>query len=421
MHRPHWVGPLRWLTAAALLGLMLAACGQSAVEAGDQADADTADEPVNDHGSGHNDDEDADDNHADDEANGHDDHGVYQLPDGVPVPSVGIEVAADPASGVNVHVDVTDYVVVPEAASTDPVPGEGHFHVYVDGKKVARFYNQDIHLPMDEGDHTIMVELSANNHAPYAVDGELITAVADITVSPPPDEHHHVGTVEAVEPVPTIDVTVTPDPKSGWNVHADIENLTFAPRSAGLDHVDGEGHLHLYVDGEKITRLYGEWWHLDPLPAGEHTITVEATANDHHPYVVDGQPLVGTATITATEEQAAGAADSDTTKDHDHQMTEGGVELLDMPPGEAEQLIEIVVADGEVEREGTRFAVDEGSTVGVVVVADVTELVHVHGYEILQPIGPGSPAEFVFTADSRGVFEVELEEAGLFLFDLQVS
>lgn len=31
---------------------------------------------------------------------------------------------------------------------------------------------------------------------------------------------------------------------------------------------------HLSVDGTKITRLYGNWYYLESLPAGRHEITV---------------------------------------------------------------------------------------------------------------------------------------------------
>ena len=36
------------------------------------------------------------------------------------------------------------------------------------------------------------------------------------------------------------------------------------------------GHLHLYVDGAKHTRLYGSWFYLDGLAPGAHALRVEA-------------------------------------------------------------------------------------------------------------------------------------------------
>lgn len=101
------------------------------------------------------------------------------------------------------------------------------------------------------------------------------------------------------DPLPTVTVTVTPDPVSGFNVHADVEHLVWAPESAGLDHVAGEGHAHVYVDGEKVARIYGEWYHLTGLAAGSHEVTVSLNANTHAPYAVDGVPIADSVTIEA--------------------------------------------------------------------------------------------------------------------------
>jgi hypothetical protein len=56
-----------------------------------------------------------------------------------------------------------------------------------------------------------------------------------------------------------------------------------------------------------------------------------------------------------------------------------------------------------------------------VVHADVSDEVHVHGYDIHGDVSPESPSSITFTADAPGVFEVELESAGLLLFELKVS
>ena len=64
---------------------------------------------------------------------------------------------------------------------------------------------------------------------------------------------------------------MTPDPVMGWNVHMRTTGFTWLPRKAGsADPVWGEGHAHLYVDGEKVARPYGEWYHLGPLDPGTH-------------------------------------------------------------------------------------------------------------------------------------------------------
>ena len=62
-----------------------------------------------------------------------------------------------------------------------------------------------------------------------------------------------------------------------------------------------------------------------------------------------------------------------------------------------------------------------GDRVILVVRADVVDHVHVHGYDLMEDVAPGSPARFSFRADAPGRFEVELEERHLPLTELVVS
>ena len=54
---------------------------------------------------------------------------------------------------------------------------------------------------------------------------------------------------------------------------------------SGGDHVAGEGHAHVYVDGEKIARLYGPWLHIPSLSPGA-VVEVTLNANDHRPLAI---------------------------------------------------------------------------------------------------------------------------------------
>jgi hypothetical protein len=62
-----------------------------------------------------------------------------------------------------------------------------------------------------------------------------------------------------------------------------------------------------------------------------------------------------------------------------------------------------------------------GDRVILVVRADVVDHVHVHGYDLMEDVAPGSPARFSFRAEAPGRFEVELEERHLPLTELVVS
>ena len=81
--------------------------------------------------------------------------------------------------------------------------------------------------------------------------------------------------------------------------------------------------------------------------------------------------------------------------------------------------IEIEVEGGEVKGPG-EVEVTQGERVRIVVQADVSDEVHVHGYDLRGDVTPDEPAIIVFRADAPGVYEVELESAGLLLFELSV-
>jgi FtsP/CotA-like multicopper oxidase with cupredoxin domain len=84
-------------------------------------------------------------------------------------------------------------------------------------------------------------------------------------------------------------------------------------------------------------------------------------------------------------------------------------------------LIEVRVTGDRVETADRRVRVDRGDRVRIRVQADRAEEVHLHGYDLSEDVAPDRPAVIDFTADAAGVFEVELEQAKLPLFELQVQ
>ena len=82
--------------------------------------------------------------------------------------------------------------------------------------------------------------------------------------------------------------------------------------------------------------------------------------------------------------------------------------------------IEVEFENGEV-KGPDRVEVARGETVRITVTADVVDEVHVHTYDLKADVGPNSPAVITFVADVSGVFEVELEERGVELFQLEVG
>ena len=90
---------------------------------------------------------------------------------------------------------------------------------------------------------------------------------------------------------PTIASEIFKDPESGWNLHVMTTNFVFNAAAAGYDNVEGEGHAHIYVNGDKLGRLYGDWYHIGGLSAGQHHVKVSLNANDHSALHRDGEEL----------------------------------------------------------------------------------------------------------------------------------
>jgi len=106
-------------------------------------------------------------------------------------PKVTLEIEKDPTGGFNVQVVTTNFVWRPEMASMKHVPGEGHAHVYLDGRKIMRIYNEWFHLNTYQfstrpGEQLLSVEFVGNDHAPYTIQG--LPVGAEQLVDVPSDE-----------------------------------------------------------------------------------------------------------------------------------------------------------------------------------------------------------------------------------------
>ena len=109
--------------------------------------------------------------------------GTIDLPAGPGAPTLDFRVAKDAASGWNLHVVTTGFRFAPESVNGPHRPGEGHAHVYVDGKKVARIYGPRFHLGvLPPGEVTLSVTLNANDHSALAIAGRPLKAEKTITV-----------------------------------------------------------------------------------------------------------------------------------------------------------------------------------------------------------------------------------------------
>ncbi|WP_199699574.1 hypothetical protein [Notoacmeibacter ruber] len=114
---------------------------------------------------------------------------------------------------------------------------------------------------------------------------------------------------------PALSATLIPDPVTGWNLHVETQKFRFAPAHAGQAHRPGEGHAHVYVNGEKLGRLYGPWMHIAKLPE-DAVVEVTLNSNDHAPLAVDGAPLKVRATPQKQNEMPDGQSNPEEKAHH---------------------------------------------------------------------------------------------------------
>lgn len=84
-------------------------------------------------------------------------------------------------------------------------------------------------------------------------------------------------------------------------------------------------------------------------------------------------------------------------------------------------VIRISVVDAAPKGGILRETVKKGDRVVLVVTADVTDHIHLHGYDVFRDIAPGKPARLPFKATIPGRFEVELEDRGIPIADITVT
>ncbi|MEC5423919.1 hypothetical protein QGM71_10500 [Virgibacillus sp. C22-A2] len=107
-------------------------------------------------------------------------------------------------------------------------------------------------------------------------------------------EGHTYETVEipAGEEIPSIDGSVHQDHSGSWFVRIETDNFSFAPEKVGLEETNyKEGHAHLYINGEKVNRMYGDYYNLDYLDKGRNTVKVSLHANNHGIYMYAGEEI----------------------------------------------------------------------------------------------------------------------------------
>jgi len=124
-------------------------------------------------------------------------HVSKDIGENTPIPKIEIQIFSDPIDGVNVHVDVENYVLnAPDMAESrgDVTKAgilQGHAHVFVNALKLRRLYGSDIHIPastLNEGVNQVAISLNSHQHENWTKGGHDIMGSIFFDLSKEPIE-----------------------------------------------------------------------------------------------------------------------------------------------------------------------------------------------------------------------------------------
>ncbi|NRB41510.1 MAG: hypothetical protein HRU20_24065 [Pseudomonadales bacterium] len=110
-------------------------------------------------------------------------HESIDVPEGVAAPQLSVEVYPDMMSGFNLHIKTKNFQLEPpEFMANKPAVGvQGHAHLYVNEKKIARVYGPYVHVPaslLKDGMNMIAITINDHHHNTWRYqDKEIIAAI----------------------------------------------------------------------------------------------------------------------------------------------------------------------------------------------------------------------------------------------------
>lgn len=107
-------------------------------------------------------------------------HGLVNVTGDSLIPEIEqLEVIKDPMSGWNLHIKTKQFTFKPQHSGKKHQQGEGHAHLMINGKKMARLYSNWFHIPtLANGSNHIEVTLNTHSHDIMQVNNRQISAKA---------------------------------------------------------------------------------------------------------------------------------------------------------------------------------------------------------------------------------------------------
>ena len=97
--------------------------------------------------------------------------------------SVAITAEPDADGGVDVVIATEGFRFAPEMVDQAHTPGAGHAHIYADGVKLGRVFENEYHIAaLAPGEHEIRVSLNTNDHSNLTFEGNKVESTVTVTV-----------------------------------------------------------------------------------------------------------------------------------------------------------------------------------------------------------------------------------------------
>jgi hypothetical protein len=132
----------------------------------------------------------------------------------------------------------------------------------------------------------------------------------------------------------------------------------------------------------------------------------------------DDSPDTTAAAQTTTPETTAEETTTEETTTDEATTEEAPTTTQAAPQGP--QRVVVVVRNGQPVGGVKHAEIEQGRQVLFIVRSDVSDHVHLHGYDLLADVAPGQPARIRFRASEVGVFEAELEDRVVPIAELEV-
>ncbi len=171
------------------------------------------------------------------------------------------------SSSVELTIQVQNFTMNAASIGLAPVPGQGHWHLFVDG--VYRGLGTSLSVlasRLEPGTHVVVVELYNNDHTDL-----LWPAFDQVTITVPQGS----PTLAILSPTPATSL-----PLNFTGLRVAVTNFTVVEKPDQAP-VAGEGHWHIFLDGAFYDMAYGATAVVQNLGPGTHTIRAVLVGNNH--------------------------------------------------------------------------------------------------------------------------------------------